>query len=492
MLGRRNFLELAAIAGLAAPAALARGGGIAATDAGADAAAMALALKDGRTSAPELVEAASARLAAVNGKLNATHILYPGRAAAEAKTYLKGSPLAGIPTFIKDLAPEKGVVASEGSRAFAGRVADVDSPSVMAVRAAGLIPLGRTTAPEFGLLPTTEPLLTGATRNPWNPGHSVGGSSGGAAALVAAGVVPVAHASDGGGSIRIPASMTGLVGLKPSRGRMAGEESATGVLAFGVNGCLSRSVRDTAAWLAACESRGGALPPVGLVVGPARRALRIGVRAAGALGTAPDSDVAAVFAATQQMLGRMGHRTVEAPLPFDGPAVVAAFELLWGGGAAKDIGRAGQFLGRPPTADDIEPATFGFASLARGHAPADFEAAAATLAAMAARYLGQFDAFDVLMTPVIGTAPPEIGHLAPTTPFDQLRARLRAIVGYTPVENAAGNPAIALPMGLTRGGLPVGMQFAAPVGGERLLLELAYSLEAERQWSRTRPPLWAA
>jgi amidase len=486
MIGRRTFLDLAAAAAAVAP----RGGLSARTQTRRDAADLAADLAAGRTTAADLVEQALARAAAVNPRLNAIASLAPPRARALAGTPGKG-PLAGLPTFVKGLAEEEGQPWTEGSRAYAGRIGRTDNAAVTALRRAGLIPLGRSAVPEFGLLPTTEPLLGGPTRNPWNPEHSVGGSSGGAAALVASGVVAIAHASDGGGSIRIPASMCGLVGLKPSRARMQGEERASGVLAFGVNGCLSRTVRDTALFLAALESHSGPLAPVGLVMGPTGHRLRVGVRAAGALGQAPDADVGAVFAETTALLGRLGHHPVETPVPFAGAEVAGAFELLWGAAAGRDIEAAGRYLGRAPTAADVEPATLGFASLAAGAKPADFEAAAARLAAMASAYLAQFDAFDVLVTPVLAEAPPKLGTLAPGLPFDDLRQRLLAVVGYTPIENAVGNPAIALPLGLSRAGLPIGMQFTARPGGERLLLALAYQIEAARPWAHLRPAVWA-
>lgn len=494
MLQRRNFLEFAAAAALLAPvSASARSGQKGDDPARADASAMARALQDGKVSPAALVDAAVRRLEAASPELNATHYLYLDDARAAAETAVtNASPLSGIPTFIKDLADEKGRIASAGSRAFANRTAEHDSPAVAALRKAGLISLGHTNVPEFGLLPTTEPLLTGPTRNPWNPRYSAGGSSGGAAALVAAGVVPVAHASDGGGSIRIPASMNGLVGLKPSRARMAGEEGHRGVNALSVNGCLSRTVRDTAAWLAACESHDGPLKPVGLVTGSTRRAMRIGLRSAGALGPLADADVQAVFDQCRQLLTRLRHRIVDAPLPFDGAETADAFELLWGAGAAQAIQGAGKYLGRQPTVEDIEPATFGFATLAANATPADVEAASGRLQKMSSLYLAQFDAFDVLVTPVLGTPPPELGFIAPTVPFDTLRQRLHAIIGYTPVENAAGNPAISLPMGMSGDGLPIGLQFTGPYGSERRLLELAYTLEAELRWEQSRPAIWTA
>lgn len=487
MLQRRQFLEMAALAALvqAGPARAASGG----LD-GADAAQLALALKQGRVTSPELVEGALARLAKVNGTLNACRFLYADAAREQAATRRAGA-IAGIPTFTKDLVSEKGRAYTQGSRAFAQRVGVEDGGSAAALRAAGLISLGRSTTPEFGLLPTTEPLLGGPTRNPWNPAHSSGGSSGGAGALVAAGVVPFAHATDGGGSIRIPASANGLVGLKPSRARMAGEQMRKGMAALSTSGCVSRSVRDTAAWLAALEARDGPLKPVGLVTGASRRPLRIGLRMEGP-GIVPHADVRAVFDSATDLLKRLGHRPVDAPAPYDTPGVGAAFLALWSKGAAQAVGEVAAALGREAGPDDVEPATLAFAARARALTAAQDAAAQAVLAGAVASWLGQFDSFDVLMTPVLTAPPPGIGWLGPDVAFETLLERVMAMVAYTPMENLAGAPAIALPLGMSAGGLPIGLQFSARPGAERLLLELAYAIERARPWARLKPRLWAA
>ena len=460
--------------------------------ANADGAAMAQALRAGQVTSLQLVTEAIRRLQAVNPRLNAAHFLYPDEALAQAQAVPTQRPgaLAGLPTLVKDIVEEKGRAYTSGARAYAARVGGRDSPAVVALRASGLVSLGRSCSPEFGLLPTTEPLLTGATLNPWNPAYSAGGSSGGAGALVAAGVVPFAHATDGGGSIRIPASVNGLVGLKPSRGRMAGEEARRGVGALSVGGCVSRTVRDTAAWLAANESRSGPHKPVGLVSGPARRGLRIGLRAEGARGL-PHADVIAVFDGAETLLARLGHKPVAAPTPYDSPAVMAAFESLWSAGAAADVREASAWLGREAGADDLEPATFAFAALAQRRGKGAVANAITTLELMARQYVAQFDAFDILMTPVLGTPPARIGELAPTVPFQTLIERLWRYVAYTPVENAVGAPAISLPLGMSSEGLPIGLQFTAPPGGERRLLELAFALEAARPWAGLRPSIWS-
>ncbi|MDO9488693.1 MAG: amidase [Sphingomonadaceae bacterium] len=485
---RRRFLEATALLAATAPLGgcmRARG------SAPNDAVAMAEAVRSGRTTASALVEAAIARLERANPQINA--VAYPNSDRARAAAATASGPLGGVPTVIKDISPQAGLPYTSGSRAYARRVPTETSPYLQAVERAGVISIGRSTSPEFGLTATTEPLLTGATRNPWNLGHSPGGSSGGSGAAVAAGVVPVAHATDGGGSIRIPAAVNGLVGLKPSRGRMAGSASAAAddVTSVSVGNCVSRTVRDTAAWFAATEAREGSrFAPVGVVTGPGRDRLTIGVHLARGDGTLPHGDVQNVFSNASLLLERLGHKVVDQPLAFDGDKSAAAFTTLWGAGAAHDIQGVAKLLGRMPGPDDLEPLTFGMASVAQQAGEAGVRAAIATLGEVARRYTAQFEAIDIYMTPTLALPPVPIGYLATTLPFELQQQRLNDYVAYTPIENIAGAPSISLPMGMSRDGLPIGIQFATRPGGERVLLELAFELERELEWYRNKPPLW--
>jgi amidase len=485
---RRRFLEATAL--LAATAPL--GGCMRAKgSAPNDAVAMAEAVRSGRTTAPALVEAAIARLERANPQINA--VAYPNYDRARAAAASASGPLGGVPTLIKDISPQAGLPYTAGSRAYAKRVPTESSPYLQAVERAGLISIGRSTTPEFGLTATTEPLLTGATRNPWNLAHSAGGSSGGSGAAVAAGVVPVAHATDGGGSIRIPASVNGLVGLKPSRGRMAGPApAASDVTSVSVGNCVSRTVRDTAAWFAATEASGAGarFAPVGVVTGPSSRRLKIGVHLARGDGTLPHGDVQNIFSNAALLLERLGHRVADQPLAFNGDKSASAFTTLWGAGAARDIEGVAKRLGRMPGPDDLEPLTFGMAAVAQKAGEAGVRAAIATLTEVATRYNAQFEAIDVYMTPVLALPPVPIGYLATTQDFGLQQQRLNDYVAYTPIENVAGAPSIALPMGMSRDGLPIGIQFATRPGGERVLLELAFELERELEWYRNKPPLW--
>ena len=485
---RRRFLEATALLAATAPlGGCMRAKGTAPNDA----VAMAEAVRTGKTTASALVEAAIARLDRANPQINA--VAFPNYDRARAAAASASGPLGGVPTLIKDISPQAGLPYTAGSRAYAKRVPTETSPYLQAVERAGVISIGRSTSPEFGLTATTEPLLTGATRNPWNLGHSSGGSSGGSGAAVAAGVVPVAHATDGGGSIRIPASVNGLVGLKPSRGRMAGSASvaAADVTAVSVGNCVSRTVRDTAAWFAATEAaEGGRFAPVGVVTGPGSKRLKVGLHLARGDGTLPHGDVQNVFSNASLLLERLGHKVADQPLAFDGPKSTDAFMLLWGAGAGQDVEAVAKYLGRMPGPDDLEPLTFGMAGLAKKAGEAGVRGAIATLGEVATRYNAQFESIDIYMTPTLALPPVPIGHLATTQSFETQIQGLNEYVAYTPIENIAGAPSISLPMGMSRDGLPIGIQFATKPGGERLLLELAFELEREIEWYRNKPPLW--
>jgi len=487
-LSRRRFLEATALLAATSPLAgcASRAGG----PAPMDAVAMADAVRAGRTTAAALVEAAIARLEKVNPRINA--VAYPNFERARAQAAGPAGPLGGVPTLIKDITPQQGLPYTSGSRAYRDRIGERTAPYLEAVERAGVVSIGRSTTPEFGLTATTEPLLTGPTRNPWNLDRSAGGSSGGSGAAVAAGVVPVAHATDGGGSIRIPASVNGLVGLKPSRGRMAGSENDKDVIALSVANCVSRTVRDTAAWYAATEATGPGtrFAPVGVVTGPSGRRLRVGAHLARGDGSLPHGDVQNVFSNAMLLLQRLGHRVTDRPSPIDEDRLAEAFFVVWGGGAMLNVQAVAEHLGRQPGPEDLEPLTLGMAAVGRAAGRDGFRKAVAALEEAATAYNSQFEAIDVYMTPVLGQPPVRIGDLSPAKPYEEQQQRLNAYVAYTPVENVAGAPAIALPMGMSADGLPIGIQFSAAPGGERTLLELAFQLERELEWYRKTPPLW--
>jgi len=268
--------------------------------------------------------------------------------------------------------------------------------------------------------------------------------------------------------------------------------AAADVTSVSVANCVSRTVRDTAAWFAATEATGAdaRFAPVGVVTGPGGKRLKIGLHLARGDGTLPHGDVQNVFSNAALLLERLGHKVADQPLAFDGNGSASAFTTLWGAGAARDIQGVAKLLGRMPGPDDLEPLTFGMATVAQRAGEAGVRAAIATLGEVAARYNAQFDAIDIYMTPTLALPPVPIGHLATTQPFELLQQRLNDYVAYTPIENVAGAPSISLPMGMSRDGLPIGIQFATKPGGERVLIELAFELERELEWYRNKPPLW--
>ncbi|MCB9686393.1 MAG: amidase [Alphaproteobacteria bacterium] len=433
----------------------------------------------GDVSAREVVEAAIAR--AEQHALNAIVTPTFERALDEVGRGVRG-PLAGVPTFVKDLDHLAGVRTGFGSRAFRDLVPRETSPNVAQLLSTGLVALGKSATPEFGLTCATEPLAHRPTVNPRAPGFSPGGSSGGAAALVSAGVVPIAHASDGGGSIRIPAASTGLVGLKPSQRRLVPLDGVTALpVPIATPGVLTRTVRDTAAWFAAAEQAFAdpSLPPVGHVRGPGTARLRVGLYTGSPLGSPIDPEVVAAARGTAATLEELGHRVTEVPFPFD-DRFERDFLLYWAfvAWATAQLGRrAGDRFDRR----QLEPWTQGLMRSFRRRAWR-LPTAILRLRRFARTWDAGFEGIDVLVTPVTAAPPPPLGHLAPTVPFDQKRERLLAYVPYTPAHNVSGAPGISLPLGRSSDGRPIGVQLSTRVGGERTLLELAYELEQARPW----------
>ncbi len=456
-----------------------------------DATGVAARIRSGEISAAEAADAAIIRCERLNPRLNFIATPLYDEARARAAQPLSG-PFAGVPTLIKDLLPLTGALVKFGSRAFAQYMAGEQPPMTDAILATGVVPLGKSTTPEFGLTATTEPLLGGPTLNPWNAAHSSGGSSGGAAVAVASGAVPIAHASDGGGSIRIPASCCGLFGLKTSRDRgVPGLPDRS--VQISVNGCLSRSVRDTAAWLAATERTGAdaAFPPVGMVDGPSEMRLRIGLALNDLKGAAPHADVAAAIRATAEACQKLGHEVFEITPPIDGDKFEAAFLMRWAFEAASIVDLIAQMAPNLALDTLFEPLTLQLAAQYRAAPAGALEQAVAELARVEATYASMFEKMDVMLTPVLAKPPPRIGELSPTLPMDVGFARVREYAVYTPLQNAAGAPAMSAPLGWSADGLPIGSHFAAPKGEERRLLELAYELEAAYPWASRRPPVWA-
>jgi amidase len=454
-----------------------------------DATGVAARIRAREITPAEALDAAIARTARVNPRLNflAQEAYEYGRAHAAAAP---AGPFAGVPTLIKDLSDVAGLPTRNGSRAFVNNVAQSQSPYIDALTAGGLVIFGKSTTPEFGLTATTEPMLGGPTRNPWNTAFSCGGSSGGAAAAVASRAIPIAHASDGGGSIRIPASCNGLVGLKPSRGRHIANSRASAGLELSVWGAVTRTVRDTAAWHALTERTGAdaAFPPVGLVTGPNTRRLRIVVDIADLRGDEPHAEVRAAIEAAAALCRGLGHEVRMARAgSFDGPQLADDFILLWAAGAAQVVARVRQAAPQAQLDQLLEPLTL---DLARHYASAPagaMDAALVRLRAVSAQYARIFANADVVLTPVLSKPPLPIGEIAPELGMEVGFARAGNYAVYTPLQNVAGTPAISLPLGWSSNGLPIGAHFCAAAGQERTLLELAYELEQAQPWAGRLP-----
>lgn len=450
------------------------------------------AIVSGRTTPEYLIEQAIERLEAVNPQLNLIAWRAYDRARERAEAVGVG-PLAGVPTMIKDHIDEEGLPNSFGSAALRDYIAPADAPYTKAIRDSGLISIGRSAMPELGLNAVTESPLVGPTRNPWNLDRSPGGSSGGSAAAVAAGVVPIAHASDGLGSTRHGAAPCGLVGLKPSRGRNAGDEAMKAMLDIAVHGCVSRTVRDTAAWFHATQSRSpdAAFTPAPLVTAAVDRPLAIRAHCTVMrTGDRPGTGVDRVFDAACELLGRLGHRVTDAELPFVGDQAISDLGDIITKRFPLSIDRMSLVIGRRLPIERLEQRSKSILRAAAAIEDGRLAGALSRMEGYVGNYLKQFDACDIWMAPTMGCDAVPIGTFGPETDWSAQLDDLLDFAGLCWIDNFAGTPSISLPMGFSDSGLPVGIQFAAKPGGEPLLLALAYQLEAATEWWRRTPPIW--
>lgn len=436
----------------------------------------------------ELLEAYERRFSKLNPLLRAvvTSDLVAARARIERGV---SGPLAGVPFLFKDVVAYPGMRWAIGSRLFATNIAVEGSAFTTRVDEAGLVTVGKTATPEFGLLGSTESLLEGVTHNPWDLSVSPAGSSGGAAAAVASGLVPLAHANDAGGSIRVPASACGVFGLKPSRGRTVATSNVESDFANLVSDlCVSRSVRDSALFLSIVEAGElGGLTRVGHVREPSKRRLRVGTLRTTLLGAEPEHDVAVAFEETTALCRELGHDVTPAPAPsVGGPALSRAFFATAGAGISQMLDMMSGMLGRPVGEGDVEPFTLALASAFRAD-PGALETARATFAASARAYDALLEQFDVVLTPTLAVSPYPVGHLSPVLDREELIRRTERAVGYTPIHNVAGSPAMSVPLHVSARGLPIGSHFAARRDGEATLLSLAYELEEARPWDARWP-----
>lgn len=437
----------------------------------------------------DLLDAAEARIEVLEPIIHSIVTLDLARARSVKPA---AGPFRGVPFLVKDATPYPGLRWAIGTRLMRANRNAPATPFSSRIDAAGLVVIGKSATSEMGLLGSTETLAEGVTHNPWDLSRSAAGSSGGAAAAVAAGLVPIAHANDGGGSIRIPASVCGLFGFKPSRGRivpsgLGGSDYAD----ITSEGCVSRSVRDTARFLSRVEDT--TLSSVGFVAGPSQRRLRIGTWAQTFDGREPDPEVRRAHDATVALVAELGHHVEEATRPvIDAQALGEAFFLVAGAAVAGLAQMIEQMRGVPPRRDELEPFTWTLAErfLARG--PAALDAARNTFAEASRAHLEATRGYDVILTPVLATLPWPLGHLSPLVPADELIARTRETVAYTPIHNIAGAPAMSVPLSTSTGGLPIGAHFAAAPGNDATLLALAYELESARPWADRVPPFSCA
>jgi amidase len=462
-----------------------------------DAVEIAERIRRREVSALEVTEQAVRAVEALDGKLGVMVATDFDRALDKARKLDQGqadttAPFAGVPFLVKDLDDYAGLPTRSGSRAMLTLPpAQTQDAYTDAFDQAGLVVLGKSSTPEYGFLPTTEPVAFAPTRNPWNLDRSSGGSSGGAAAATAAGLVPFAHATDGGGSIRIPAACCGLFGLKPSRDRMIpGRAPRRAIDLIGAH-CVSRSVRDSATLFAATEKRGAdaTLPPLGVVTGPSAKRLRVGLITETMLGVQPDPEVRAAAENAGKLMESLGHVVEPAQWPTNGPVFAMDFLALWASGAAELVDVVAQAIGRQPDETLLEPFTLAMAELVHQMPAGGLAQSVARLNADGEAYDRWLQRYDVIVSPVLGKPPAPLGWVAPTVSIPDLTERLNAYVGYTTLHNVAGAPSMSVPLHWTADGLPVGVQFAGRAGGERQLFELAYELEAAQPWAWRKPPV---
>ncbi len=442
-------------------------------------------LASGAATSLSLTEAAVARSKAAHPLINAIATDSYDKALEQAASPPAGA-FGGVPTFIKDLLDWQGDQTLYGSRAFKGYIAQSDGDFAKAWRKAGIISLGKSTSPEMGLISSTEPLVTGATRNPFDLSRIPGGSSGGAAALVAARVVPFAHASDGGGSIRIPAACCGLFGLKPSRGALPISRDS-GIVNISVNHAVTLTVRDSAALFAAAEvDLETDLPRTGNITEASTRRLKIGFAPDPITDATLDAATRAGIERTAQLCRELGHEVVDFTIPTDGAKFTDAFLLYWAAGAAAFAEQASAFTGKPIGPEIVEPWTLGLAGefLAR---QADMDETIAYLLAFEAEYHSWFEGLDVLLTPTVSTVPPKVGSQAPDGDFQTVRANVLNFAAFTAPMNVSGAASMSVPLQWSEDGLPIGSMFSGKRGDDGLLLSLAYELEAAQPWINRLP-----
>jgi amidase len=446
-----------------------------------------------KVQAIELLDEAIARVEELNPKLNAVVYKDYERAREKAKGKLPKGVFTGVPFLLKDIfAMAEGVPTRQASRFFPAIPWPHDSEMTARFKRAGLIPFAKTNVPEFGLVPTTESKLYGAAHNPWDLDHSTGGSSGGSGAAVAAGIVPLAHANDGGGSIRIPASCCGLVGLKPTRGRISyAPDMSDSIDGLGVEGVVSRTVRDTAA---AFDAISGYVPgdpycappePASYLDGMKRKPkkLRIAFSTKKLDGTALDPDCVAAVKRAAKLCADLGHGVEEAMPELDQATLIPMFMVLWGSNLAAGIDTLAELTGQKPSLDTLEGLTWGLYENGKTITASEYIRAKRGIN-LASRATAKFhETYDMWLSATLGSPPVKLGTFDMDERDPQKSfAPLIDYVPFTAMQNVTGQPAINMPLYWNKQGLPVGVQFVGRFGDELGLLKLAAQLESAAPW----------
>lgn len=465
-----------------------------------DATALADLVRNREVSPQELLDTAIARIERLNPRFNAVVETLYYAARRDIASGLPEGPFAGVPFLVKDLHTlVKGSRLSHACAFFAGHVSSHDSPVVAKARSAGLVIAGRTNSPEFGLNTTTESRFLGVARNPWNPERSTGGSSGGSAAAVASGMVPLSHATDSGGSIRIPASCCGLIGLKPTRGRvLAGLDTGEGWHDTFNAFAITRSVRDTATLLDCLKNGDEAAPyyppyhdmSFSRIPETPVRPLRIGILEAPPNGVVVDPEVRDALDRTRKLLEDLGHVTETLSLTFEtGPAAEAFLKVICSS-VASTVDHHEKQTGRLARDEDFEASVWSALQIGRQMSGGELNAAIACIHLTGRDILSQLAGYDAVLSPTIAKPPLPLGVLdAGEADIKTFLSKVFAFAPFTSFYNVSGQPAISLPAAWSPEGLPIGMQFSARPGREDVLIRLSTQLEAALDWSKAQTAL---
>lgn len=449
-----------------------------------DAHEQAQLVKNKELSPEDLIAYAQLRIEALDPELNALSHNRFNAALKQVENISLNQEMPGVPYLLKDGVDYRDLPTYNGARSQINNVSPIiERDYTQRLDKAGLIPLGKTNVPEFGLLPTTEPLLYGQAKNPWETNHSTGGSSGGAAAAVAAGMVPLAHAADGGGSIRIPASCCGVFGFKPSRGANVRARKHDLIEDFLVQDSLiSRTVRDAAWGVQQCHPEN--LPLVDTL---STKPLKIAVITEGLLGDEPDPVVGAAITQTADLCATLGHQVSHAKLPVDGPAISQAFKTIWGYMAHGIVSGYDAQMNSEKLTANFEPWTIHLAKWAESLQIHQLEQVYYQAITASMRMDTFFEKYDLILSPVLKYPPVPLGDLSPTVPFDELMQKMFDYVSYTLLHNLTGTPSMSVPLYKSESHPPTGSLFSAKKGNDSLLFDLAFQLEKASPWKNLWP-----